>query len=61
MVSGSCDSHVRITVVEADVERLAWKVCLYFNLIDVMHVCISFATLADSVSHLTAGTKLTVT
>ena len=38
LVSGSCDSHVRITVVEADVERLAWKDCLYFNLIDAICV-----------------------
>ena len=36
MVSGSCDSHVGLTVVEADAERLTCKDYLYFNLIDVM-------------------------
>ena len=38
MVSGSCDSHVGLTVVEADVERFTWKDYLYFNLIDAMCV-----------------------
>ena len=38
MVSGSCDSHVGLTVVEVDVERLTWKDYLYFNLIDALCV-----------------------
>ena len=38
MVSGSCDNHMGLIVVEANVERLTWKDYLYFNLIDTMCV-----------------------